>query len=299
MYQTSQSGKLVFEIIAVTNLKFQDGCSPPNGAKFKFTRLDSKVTAAWISKQLSCTTDCGADDYKTAYLSTHSTFIKGNPIFIKSDQAIDSSSLQTRLLMQRDGNLVAYCKKDGRVAWASGTNAPNGRILTIGVWKDPTPTIIFSPIRRNAQYFRNQGTGIDFVNDYLYRSQRWPTERLSEEDLAGFGSFPIPNNNPEGSAILSVLDDGLEMAWTTDTVSPSDSGKTVLGKISWPSCVDGSNSGGNGTTCKSVDVRAGQIFRQYEAEKQCPGVCLVRNGTWNRNWTRKNGFSVCGCRICQ
>jgi hypothetical protein len=108
MYQTSQSGKLVFEIIAVTNLKRQDGCLGPDGSKFKFTRLDSQVTAAWIRKQLSCTTDCGTDDYKSAYLSTHSTFIKGNPIFVRSDQAIDSSSLQTRLLMQRDGNLVAY-----------------------------------------------------------------------------------------------------------------------------------------------------------------------------------------------
>jgi hypothetical protein len=297
MYQTSQSGKLVFEIIAVTNLKRQDGCLGPDGSKFKFTRLDSQVTAGWIRKQVSCTTDCGTDDYKSAYLSTHSTFIKGNPIFVRSDQAIDSSSLQTRLLMQRDGNLVAYCKKDGRVAWASGTNAPNGRILTIGVWNNPTPRIIFSPIRRNAQYFRNQGTGIDFVGDYFYRSQRWPKERLPDEDLAGFGSFPIPNNNPNGSAILSLQDDGMELSWTTDTVGavvPPD--RILLKKISWASCTSAPPSAppppppppGGGTDCRKVVAIAREAG-------QCSNACASIRGKWTGIYSSLR----CSCLVCR
>lgn len=237
IYQTSTTSNKTYEIIAVTASEFLSGCSEKLDRGHKFTRLDSEITADWMRHQLSCSTNCGDVDPSRVYLPTHSVFIKGNPIFINFNQPIDSSSFRTRLLMQRDGNLVAYCKNPWRVAWASGTNSSFARILTIGVWKNPTQRLIFSPIRRNAQYFRNRGTGTDYVNDYLYRTQNWPKERLEDKDLAGFGSFPVPNDNPNGSAVLTLFDDGLEMAWTSDTTSANNFNKTVLKKISWKSCL--------------------------------------------------------------
>lgn len=237
IYQTSTTSKKTYEIIAVTASEFLSGCSAKLERGHKFTRLDSEITADWMRHQLSCSTNCGDVDPARVYLPTHSVFIKGSPIFINFNQPIDSSSFRTRLLMQRDGNLVAYCKNPWRVAWATGTNSSFARILTIGVWNNPTQRLIFSPIRRNAQYFRNRGTGTDYVNDYLYRSQNWPKERLDDKDLAGFGSFPVPNDNPNGSAVLTLFDDGLEMAWTSDTSSAVGFQKTVLKKISWKSCL--------------------------------------------------------------
>jgi hypothetical protein len=47
----------------------------------------------------------------------------------------------------------------------------------------------------------------------------------------------------------------------------------------------------------SVDINAGPIWDNDDAQAKCPGVCQAANMTWSGNWTTPPGQvnSVCGC----
>ena len=49
----------------------------------------------------------------------------------------------------------------------------------------------------------------------------------------------------------------------------------------------------------TLDVPAGPIWNQQDAEKKCPIICAAHLGTWNGQWkTVVNGeMSVCGCEF--
>jgi hypothetical protein len=50
----------------------------------------------------------------------------------------------------------------------------------------------------------------------------------------------------------------------------------------------------------TVDIQAGPIWDQQDAEKKCPKVCDENNGSWNGQWrtTIPGEMSVCGCTTC-
>ncbi|SEJ97436.1 Mannan-binding protein [Propionispira arboris] len=47
----------------------------------------------------------------------------------------------------------------------------------------------------------------------------------------------------------------------------------------------------------TVDVPAGPIWNQQDAEKKCPMVCAAHLGKWNGQWKTviEGEMSVCGC----
>lgn len=52
-----------------------------------------------------------------------------------------------------------------------------------------------------------------------------------------------------------------------------------------------------GTSPFTLDVPAGPIFSNDDAQVICPIVCASRGGTWNGQWTTvvEDEMSVCGC----
>jgi len=46
-------------------------------------------------------------------------------VFLKPGQRLTAENGSSYLIMQEDGNLVLYCTKDNRVAWASNTRGKN------------------------------------------------------------------------------------------------------------------------------------------------------------------------------
>ena len=226
-----------YQILAVAGEAYMSQClQRPDGSVFSFTRLDSPATASWITLATTCGNGCNPD--RSVYHANHFDFIKGNPIFLPLPLSIDSFTFSTRLEVGVTGVITARCKKDGRLAWKGGVPSSTRKVFAMGVWQKPTPRIIFSAINRDERYFRNLRS--TYVNDYLYRSMEWPKQTLSSAELKGFGSFPVPNNNPNGAAILKVGDDGLEMGWSNDTVNadPSRFQYQTLQKISWDRCPD-------------------------------------------------------------
>jgi hypothetical protein len=49
----------------------------------------------------------------------------------------------------------------------------------------------------------------------------------------------------------------------------------------------------------TVDVPAGPIWNNDDAQTKCPIACAANNGTWNGQWTTVVGgeMSVCGCNM--
>ncbi|MBP5264341.1 MAG: mannan-binding lectin [Lachnospiraceae bacterium] len=49
----------------------------------------------------------------------------------------------------------------------------------------------------------------------------------------------------------------------------------------------------------TIDIPAGPIWNQADAEKKCPMVCAAHFGTWNGQWKTvvEGKMSVCGCEI--
>lgn len=49
--------------------------------------------------------------------------------------------------------------------------------------------------------------------------------------------------------------------------------------------------------CSSVDLEAGPIWNQGDAEGKCPSTCGDAGYTWNGQWvtTVQGAMSVCGC----
>jgi hypothetical protein len=47
----------------------------------------------------------------------------------------------------------------------------------------------------------------------------------------------------------------------------------------------------------AVDIQAGPIWNNKDAQGKCPGVCSSHQLTWNGNWTTTvpGKMSVCGC----
>ena len=47
----------------------------------------------------------------------------------------------------------------------------------------------------------------------------------------------------------------------------------------------------------AVDINAGTIRNQSDAQTKCPGVCSSKGYSWNGNWTTTDPgkMSVCGC----
>lgn len=52
-----------------------------------------------------------------------------------------------------------------------------------------------------------------------------------------------------------------------------------------------------GGTEFTMDVPAGPIWNQEDAERKCPAICASFGGTWNGHWTTvvPGKFSVAGC----
>jgi hypothetical protein len=53
----------------------------------------------------------------------------------------------------------------------------------------------------------------------------------------------------------------------------------------------------SGSSEFTIDVPAGPIWNQEDAETKCPIVCASYGGEWNGQWKTvvENKMSVCGC----
>lgn len=51
------------------------------------------------------------------------------------------------------------------------------------------------------------------------------------------------------------------------------------------------------STGHAVDINAGPIWNNGDAQQKCPNVCKSQNMNWNGNWTTTipGQMSVCGC----
>lgn len=49
----------------------------------------------------------------------------------------------------------------------------------------------------------------------------------------------------------------------------------------------------------TIDVPAGPLFNQEDAEAKCPQACAAHLGEWNGQWTTvvEGEMSVCGCVV--
>lgn len=51
----------------------------------------------------------------------------------------------------------------------------------------------------------------------------------------------------------------------------------------------------------TLDVPAGPIWNQQDAEKKCPIICAAHSGTWNGQWHTPEEtwgkMSVCQCKF--
>lgn len=49
----------------------------------------------------------------------------------------------------------------------------------------------------------------------------------------------------------------------------------------------------------TIDVPAGPIYDNDDAQVKCPIVCASAGGTWNGHWTTvvEGEMSVCGCTL--
>lgn len=49
----------------------------------------------------------------------------------------------------------------------------------------------------------------------------------------------------------------------------------------------------------TIDIPAGPIRNQNDAETKCPIVCAAHSGKWNGQWKTvvDNKMSVCGCEL--
>lgn len=73
----------------------------------------------------------------------------------------------------------------------------------------------------------------------------------------------------------------------------------------WTTVVEGEMSvcgctytvGGSGSSEYTMDVLAGPIWNNDDAQTKCPIVCASYGGTWNGQWTTvvPGKMSVCGC----
>jgi hypothetical protein len=199
-------------------------------------RVDTAVTSEWLNKQLSCVQDCGTVDQKKVFWSTHRMVIKGNPIFIPANQSIASRTGAIRLLVHPDGALEAFCKDDGRTVWKKEAPSNRPRVFAMGVWKYPYNRVFFGSIPRDERYFK--GNGLSISQAYRVRATEVPKIPLSQEESEGIGTFAPPNGNINGSAVLTLRDDGLDLGWTTDTTESERSKYTVqnLRSYNWDRC---------------------------------------------------------------
>ena len=107
----------------------------------------------------------------------------------------------------------------------------------------------------------------------------------------GYHSFAIPQKT-KGQYSLPIGD--LHCATTYHfrlLGNPGRSGTTNQGKdmsFTTASCPE-----------KYVDVKAGSIFDNRDAQRICPNVCASAVGRWSGKWTNIISPSVCGCWIPQ
>lgn len=92
-------------------------------------------------------------------------------------------------------------------------------------------------------------------------------------------------------------------AQTTCPIACTIAGGTWNGQ--WTTVVEGKMSvcgctitvPSEGTSEFTIDIPAGPIWNNDDAQVKCPIVCASRGGTWNGQWTTviEGEMSVCGC----